>query len=309
MDKVSPGVVAIFTERIEPFLFLQPIPRRGAGSGFVFHPDGYILTNNHVIEGARKITVNFPESPFFPEGASFSGQVLGQDPFTDLAVLKIDAKNLPTLRFGDSNKLRVGDWVIAIGNAQALPGGPTVTLGIVSALGRSISIPDKGITLHNLIQTDAAINPGNSGGPLINLAGEVVGINTAIIWGAENIGFAIASATAIPITDELIAYGRVRWPWLGVYITTLTPAMASELGLPIKRGVYIERVLRGYPAEKAGLRGGDVIVQLEGKETPNVTKFQELLRLYRAGDKVKITFYRGEKVFTVEVVLAEMPRF
>jgi len=307
VDKVKPAVVAITTEQFRLNIFLQPVPITGAGTGVVFRPDGYILTNNHVVEGAEKITVAFPRSSYFPEGATMPGEVVGRDPLSDLAVIKIKGRNLPTAPFGDSSKLRVGDWVIAIGNAQALPGGPTVSLGIVSALDRSIYIPDKEVTLYGLIQTDAAINPGNSGGPLINLKGEVVGINTAIIAGAENIGFAIASATAIPIKDELIKYGRVRWPWLGVSITTLTPALASEVGTTATEGVLILRVFRGHPAERAGLRPGDVIIRLGDTPTPELPAFQKALRHYRAGDRVVITFVRKDRTLKTTVTLGEMP--
>jgi S1-C subfamily serine protease len=308
VERVKPAVVAIFTERMKLSIFLQPVPLRGAGSGFVFRPEGYILTNNHVVEGAEKITVSFPESPYFPEGASFPGQIIGRDPLSDLAVIKVEAQNLPTVKFGDSAKLRVGDWVIAIGNAQALPGGPTVTLGVVSALGRSISIPERGVTLYDLIQTDAAINKGNSGGPLVNLAGEVVGINTAIVLGAENIGFAIASSTALPIKDELITYGRIRWPWLGVVVTTLTPAIANELRLPIKRGSLLEKIVAGSPAHRAGLKRGDVITHLGKEETPTAKEFLKTLWKYRAGDKVEITFVRGKQTFMTQAILAERPQ-
>lgn len=308
VEKVKPAVVAITTETLFN-IFLQPVPMQGAGTGMVFTPDGYILTNNHVIEEARKIMVTFPKSDYFPNGASIPARLIGRDPRSDLAVIKVEGENLPTVTFGDSTKLRVGDWVIAIGNAQALPGGPTVSLGIVSALDRSIFIPEKKITLYGLIQTDAAINPGNSGGPLINLKGEVIGINTAIIAGAENIGFAIASATALPIKDELLRYGRVRWPWLGVSITTLTPTLASEIGTSATQGVLILQVRRGNPAERAGLRAGDVIIKLDKTPTPDLQTFQKALRNYRAGDRVEITIIRKDRTLKITVVLGEMPSY
>jgi serine protease Do len=182
-----------------------------------------------------------------------------------------------------------------------------VSLGIVSALDRSIYIPERNVTLHGLIQTDAAINPGNSGGPLINLKGEVIGINTAIIRGAQNIGFAIASAMAIPIRDELLRYGKVRWPWLGVSITTLTSTLASKVGTTATRGVLILEVFRGNPAERAGLRAGDVIIKLDETGTPDLATFQKALRNYRAGDRVEVTFIRKNQTLKTTVILGEMP--
>ena len=307
VDRVRPAVVSIVTEGAAPSLFLQPIPSRGAGTGIIFHPDGYILTNNHVVEDAGTITVSLPESPRFPEGGTFEAKVVGRDPLSDVAVVKIEARDLPTVPFGDSTRLRLGDWVIAIGNAQDLPGGPTVTQGIVSAVGRSIFLPDKEVTLYDLIQTDAAINPGNSGGPLVNLAGEVVGMNTAIIAGASNIGFAIASATVVPIRDELVAKGKVAWPWMGVTIQTLTPTLASQLNIAARKGVLIQSVNRGDPAARAGLRRNDVIIRFGGTETPTLEKLQPVLRRFRSGDRVEVIFVRGADTLSVTLALAEMP--
>ncbi|MFH1485085.1 MAG: trypsin-like peptidase domain-containing protein, partial [Chloroflexota bacterium] len=179
VDTIRPAVVFITVRTLSLDFFLQPVPQQGAGTGVIFDAKGYILTNNHVVENARQIKVSLPD------GRAFDAELVGRDPPTDLAILKIAADALPLARFGDSQKLRIGDWVVAIGNALALEGGPTVTVGVVSAMGRSID-GNTG-TLHDLIQTDAAINPGNSGGPLVNLKGEVVGINTAIIQGAEGI--------------------------------------------------------------------------------------------------------------------------
>lgn len=301
VDKVRPAVVSILTETVEYSFFFQPIPRRGAGSGVIFQPDGYILTNNHVVEGADKIAVSLPDRRTFP------GKVVGTDPLTDLAVVKVEAKGLPIAPFGDSEKLRVGDWVIAIGNAQALPGGPTVTIGIVSALGRSIPTSSQ-VMLHDLIQTDAAINEGNSGGPLINLAGEVVGINTAIIAGAQNIGFAISAASALPVREELVKNGRVVWPWLGISAATLTPAIASELKLSASQGVLIDAVYQDSPAHKAGLRRNDVIVQLAGEKIETIGELQKTLRKHKIGEAVEIAFVRNSDTKKTQATLAEMPR-
>ncbi len=308
VSKVRPAVVSVATERVETNFFLQPVPSRGAGSGIIFRSDGYILTNNHVIEEANGITVTLPESPAFPYGASFEGTVVGRDPLTDLAVVKIEADGLPTIAFGDSEALSLGDWVVAIGNAQDLPGGPTVTLGIVSALGRSIPSGSNNV-LHNLIQTDAAINPGNSGGPLLNLMGEVVGINTAIIRGAENLGFAIDSNTAVRVRDELVEKGRVVWPWLGISAATLTPIIAAELGLgSVQRGVLIARIFEGTGADKAGLRVNDVIVELGGEKITSVEDLQQVIRDHRIGDELEVGYVRDGETGSTTAVLAEMPR-
>jgi serine protease Do len=307
VERVRPGVVSITTEALYSGIFVQPTPVEEAGSGIIFRPDGYILTNYHVVGGAQRITVNLPESTRFPEGASFEATVVGGDSLSDLAVLKVEAQDLPTIPFGDSSRLRLGEWVIAIGNAQDLPGGPSVTLGIVSALGRSLYLPDKGVTLFDLIQTDAAVNTGNSGGPLLNLAGEVVGINSAIYPEAQNIGFAIASATAVPIRDELVAKGKIAWGWMGVVIQTLTPALAAQAGLSAKNGVLIQDVRQGEPASRAGLRKNDVITSFAGEPTPTVEKLQQALSHYRAGDTVDITFIRDEQTQTVRITLGEMP--
>lgn len=308
VERVRPGVVTITTEAVHPRIFLQPAPVEGAGSGVIFRPDGYILTNYHVVEGAQKIVVSLPVSPRFPEGAYFEASVVGGDPYSDLAVLKVEARDLPAVPFGDSSRLRLGEWVIAIGNAQDLPGGPSVTLGIVSALGRSLYLPEKGVTLYDLIQTDAAMNAGSSGGPLVNLAGDVVGVNSAVYPGAQNIGFAIASATAVPIRDELVAKGKIAWPWMGVLIQTLTPALASDLGLTARKGVLVHEVRQGEPASRAGLRKNDVIIAFAGEETPTLEKLQQALRRYRAGDTVEITFIRDEQSQMVRITLGEMPQ-
>ena len=257
VNQVKPAVVAIFTEVQQA---------EGAGSGFIFRPDGHILTNNHVVEGATQITVALPPSSRFPRGTTLPGRVLGQDPLTDTAVVKVEASDLTTLPMART-PLQVGDWVIAMGNALALEGGPTVTLGIVSALGRAVDV-DTGVTLYDLIQTDAAINPGNSGGPLLNLTGEVVGINTIVASGAQGIGFAVSVNTVLSLVDELIRSGKVNWPWIGVTVASVTPAVASQLGLAVEEGVLIREVSQGSPAERVGLKQNDVIVRLGGGGYP-----------------------------------------
>ena len=301
VDKVSPSVVTILTEWVEYSFFSRAVTRTGAGTGIIITPEGHILTNNHVIEDAEKITA------ILRDGETFEAKIWGTDPLTDLAVIKIKAEALPTATFGSSRGLDIGEWVIATGNALNLPGGPTVTLGIVSALGRSITEPN-GVVLHDLIQTDAAINPGNSGGPLVNLAGEVIGINTAIAGGAENLGFAISTATAVPVKEDLVEHREVIWPWLGIAAETLTPAIASELGLQAKTGVLIAGVYRDYSAHKAGLKRNDVIVILGGEGITTVEQLQRAIRKHETGDVVEVSFVRDGESRTVQLTLEKWPR-
>ena len=301
VDKVSPSVVTILTEWVEYSFFSRAVTRTGAGTGIIITPEGHILTNNHVIEDAEKITA------ILRDGETFEAKIWGTDPLTDLAVIKIKAEALPTATFGSSRGLDIGEWVIATGNALNLPGGPTVTLGIVSALGRSITEPN-GVVLHDLIQTDAAINPGNSGGPLVNLAGEVIGINTAIAGGAENLGFAISTATAVPVKEDLVEHREVIWPWLGIAAETLTPAIASELGLQAKTGVLIAGVYRDYSAHKAGLKRNDVIVTLGGEGVTTVEQLQRAIRKHETGDVVEVSFVRDGESRTVQLTLEKWPR-
>jgi len=296
VNQVKPAVVAILSEvqRAE-----------GAGSGFIFRPDGHIMTNNHVVEGAQQITVALPPSSRFPRGTTLPGRVLGRDPLTDTAVVKIEASDLTILPMATAPP-QVGDWVIAVGNALALEGGPTVTLGIVSALGRAVDA-DSGITLYDLIQTDAAINPGNSGGPLLNLSGEVVGMNTLVAGGAQGIGFAVSMNTVLSVVDELIRSGKVNWPWIGVTVGSVTPAVASQLGLAVEEGVLIREVTRGSPAERAGLRQNDVIVRLGAVNTPDLVVFMQGVRRHRAGETIELGIRRGNDSLSVTITLAERP--
>ncbi len=299
--KVEPSVVAIVTKWQERGFWGTMIDRQAAGTGVIFTADGYILTNNHVVEQTETITVILDDNEEYP------ATLIGRDSMTDLAVIKINPKtSLAPATFGNSEALRKGDYVLAIGNALALPGGPTVTDGIVSNLGRSIET-EGGDILNDLIQTDAAINPGNSGGPLVNVYGEVVGINTAIASEAENIGFAISSATAIPIRDSLVTYGKVVYPFMGVQLDDLTPAKASELNLFVTTGVLIAKVVEGYPADKAGLKANDVIIAFDGKPVTLLNEVRKLIRQHRVGDTVNITFVRGTDTLTANVALVETP--
>lgn len=276
--------------------FSRTIPMKGRGSGFVVTEEGQILTNNHVVEGADKITVTLSD------GRTFPAKVLGTDPTFDLAVIKIEAKKLPVLNLGDSDRLEVGEWVVAIGNPFGLE--HTVTVGVVSAKNRSIHAGD--VNFEGFLQTDAAINPGNSGGPLINLSGEVVGINSAIVPYAQGIGFAIPINMAKQVMNDLVKYGKVKRGWLGVYVQPLTKEFASAYGVKEEEGAVISDVVPGSPAAKAGLQRGDVVTAVNGNKIKNHQDFVYKIRQSMAGDKVEIDIVRKRDVQKVTVKLTEV---
>jgi serine protease Do len=293
---IKPSVVSIFTRAVRLDVFLDPVPTQGAGTGIVLDPDGHILTNAHVIEGAQRIEV------LLSDGRSVEAKVTGADPATDLAVLKVEGQTLEPAALGDSNRLRVGDRVIAVGNALALE-GPTVTEGIVSALDRTIRTD--GVTLDHLIQTDAAINPGNSGGPLLDAAGNVVGVNTAVAGNAQNIGFAIAISHARSVVDELIRTGKVVRPFLGVTMTKVTPQIVSIERLSVKEGALITQVSQGSPADQAGIRPGDVIVEVDGKQVTDPQAVQDAIRSRKPGDRIDLVIARDDERLRLRPLLAE----
>lgn len=298
-ERVKPAVVNISTVRIVADFFFNLVPQEGVGSGVIFDRRGYILTNEHVIHGAKEIRVTLPD------GREFKGELVGADSMTDLAVIKINGENLPIAELGDSEKVRVGEFCIAIGNPFGLES--TVTFGVVSAIGRSIRTePEK--LLENLIQTDAAINPGNSGGALINLKGEIIGINTAIIPYAQGIGFAIPINTAKVVAESLIKYGRVIRPWLGIYYLPLTPQVASRLRLSVEYGIYIISVVPGGPADKAGLMKGDIIVRFNGQKIRTAEQLRDALFRAGIGKKVFLTVLRKGKMRFFELTLEERPQ-
>jgi serine protease Do len=269
--------------------------RKSLGSGFIVSPDGYILTNNHVVEKADEVTVTLLDKE------EFKAKVVGIDPKTDIALIKIDAKKkLTYVELGDSDKLDVGEWVVAIGNPFGL--GHTVTAGIVSAKGRIIGSGP----YDDFIQTDASINPGNSGGPLFNLKGEVVGINTAIVQGGQGIGFATPIRLAKSVLGQLKEKGKVTRGWLGVYIQRLTPEAAENLGISGRRGALVSDVTSGGPAEKAGIRTGDVIVAFNGKEIKDEHDLPQAVASMTPGKTVDVRLLRDGKETTVAVTIAEM---
>jgi serine protease Do len=257
-----------------------------------------VVTNNHVVEGAEDIKVTLTD------GRTFRGTLVGTDRFSDLAVVKIEGANLPTIVLGDSASLVVGEPVIAIGNPLWLEGGPTVTVGVVSALGRSMEDPGLPV-LHNLIQTDAAINPGNSGGALVNLDGQVIGINTALVASAHGIGFAIASNTARPVLQALIKDGRIVRPSLGIDAVTVTPQVAYANDLGIDEGALVTHVAADGPAARAGVMEGDVISAVRGRRVRGVHELHAALAGQRIGDTVTIAVSRRGAAITINAALEE----
>jgi len=271
----------------------------GLGSGFIFTEDGYILTNNHVIEGADKVWVYLTKSE-----DPYEAKVIGTAPELDLAVIKITGDEpLPYLELGNSDLVEVGDWVIAIGNPYGLD--HTVTVGVVSAKGRPLNI--EGTLYRNLLQTDAAINPGNSGGPMLNLQGQVIGINTAVNAQAQGIGFAIPTSTVLDVLDELKSgVERVR-PWVGIQMQELTPDLAAYFNVDVKDGVIIYEVVKGAPADKAGLKRGDVILKVDGQKITSTTEVQSIVRSHKVGDSLEFIVLRNgaEERFMVRLEASE----
>ena len=311
VEAVRPAVVNVTTNLFQP----NPLggeSGRGVGTGFVIRSDGIVVTNFHVVEHAQRITVITPP----PDSTRYTARVIGGDQNADLAVLKIQASGLHTVPLGNSGRLELGERVVALGYALALPGGPTVTSGIVSALGRTIQAQDpncdtckNGVrTYTGVVQTDAAINPGNSGGPLVNLAGQVVGINTAGANQAENIGFAIATNAARPIIDEAATNPSAPVAYLGVTTQDVSPSLALQFGLPVQSGALVLDVVPGGPADKAGIRQGDVILGLDGKDVIDSTSLRELLLSHRPGDRVAVgVVTQGGQKKTITATLGVNP--
>ena len=318
--KVAPAVVYIDTERtvkanpmIPEFFrdFFGPgffddygsreYKQQGTGSGFIIRPDGYIVTNYHVIENADKITVNLRG------GKKYDAKVIGSDKKYDLAILKINAKNLPFLELGDSDALQIGQWVVAFGNPYGLH--ETVTTGIISALNRSLSnTAEEGY----LIQTDAAINPGNSGGPLVDLNGRVIGINEAILSNAQNIGFAIPINLLEDNLEALITEGKITHkestrPWLGIYMQDVNEDMTLYFNLPFKTGVYVGRVVQDSPADKAGILPQDIITQINREEIKSGDELAAKIQEMKIGDKISLLIWRENAFKKIDVILEARP--
>jgi len=317
-ERVGPAVVNIDTVRMvktqfpsfedpifrrffggEPEESRRTIPQKGAGSGFIINQEGYVLTNEHVVRKTDMIKVTLSD------GREFDGEVIGSDVTSDMAIVKIQADHLPTVTLGDSDKLRVGQIVIAIGNPYGLQ--QTVTMGVVSAKGRSIPAGTGGQLYRNFIQTDTAINPGNSGGPLLNIEGEVVGINTAIIPYAQGIGFAIPINIAKRNIDDLINLGKVRRSWLGVYIQEVTPEIAEQFDLTEAKGVLVGDVIEDSPAEEAGMERGDIIAKINNEDVNSPEELQDKIRSIGIGEKANVEVVRDGKEISFVVKIGEMP--
>ena len=295
VEKVSKSVVNVSTVRLVNTGFFLTVPVKGVGSGFIIDRSGYIITNNHVVEGTSKVEVTLSNGKMVP------GRVLGTDSSTDIAVIKVDTEELAPAELGDADKLKVGQVVLAIGNPFGLAGGPTVTSGVVSALNRTIQ-SEKGI-LEELIQTDAAVNPGNSGGPLVDTQGRVVAITTAIIPFAHGIGFAIPINTAKQVAQDLITYGKVVRPWLGIMGMDITKEMASYYGLPVESGVLVSRVVARSPAEYSGMVQGDIVVEVDGDPIKNMKELRKKILEKRPGGRLRITILRESRKYTLEATL------
>ncbi len=297
VGEVMPSVASVITELVTSDFFGRQHTESVAGSGIIIDDRGYIATNNHVVEDGQSIYVELTD------GRTFPANIVGADPLSDLAVIKVDATDLPYGQWGDSNSLSLGEWVLAIGNA--LGEGITATEGIVSRLNVSVNVA--GNTLYGLIQTTAAINPGNSGGPLVNMSGEVIGITSVKIVASEveGIGYAIGSNEAGPIIEDLIRHGRVTYPWLGVSVSTVTPLLAASENLSVDRGALIVEIVVGSPAESAGLHAGDVIIRFADKEITDLADLVQAIRSSQVGQHVEIVFVRGEDTQTTSAQLTE----
>jgi S1-C subfamily serine protease len=303
--KVTPSIVNIDIRTApQRGLFFDTGSQEGTGSGVIYREDGYIITNNHVIQDAQEITVRLSS------GQELTGTKVGADPETDIAVVKIDKAGLPTIALGDSDKLVVGELCVAVGSPFGFE--QSVTAGIVSALHRNISADSQqGVTvLTDLIQTDAAINPGNSGGALCDSLARLIGINAVIAsaaGGSEGVGFAIPIDTASKVADDIIAGRPVSHPYLGVLGQTVTDTIAEQYGLPVSNGAYITRVVPEGPAEKAGIKTGDIIVEIDGKPVKGMDEIISEVRGRGVGDTVSVTYYDGNEKKAVDVTLEEKP--
>ena len=310
-EKLTPSIVQITVlsksksnphEGFEFFFPKNDMPRerQGGGSGVIISDDGYILTNNHVVEDATEVTVNLLDK------RNFSAKIIGTDPLTDLAVIKIDAKDLPAAYLGDSDKLKVGQWVMAIGNPMALTS--TVTAGIVSALGRSVNIIRDSYGVEDFIQTDAAINPGNSGGALVDLKGAVIGINSAIATNGMTgtyigYGFAIPINIAKVVAEDLISSGKVKRGYIGVRIEEVNAAVAKAVGLDKPMGIIIQEVIEGAAAASVDIDPGDIIIDVDGKEVNKPNDLQSYVASKRAGDKITLNIFRDGDYISRKVKL------
>jgi serine protease Do len=308
--RVAPAVVNVTTSRLTTDALGGAEPGEGVGTGFVVRSDGVIVTNFHVVESSLEIEVIMPA----PDGRTFTARVIGADSDRDVAVLKVNASDLPTVPLGKSSDLELGEQVIALGYALALPGGPTVTSGIISSLQRTVDVQDQGEgitrTLEGILQTDAAINPGNSGGPLVDLAGNVVGINTAGAGLAENIGFAISIDAARPIIEQAMDDPDAPVAYLGVQTETVDPGLAAQLGLQVESGALVRGLAPDGAAERAGIEEGDVIVAFGGQDIRTSEELGEAIRGRRPQDRVEVELVGSDgdrRTVTVTLGIRPLP--
>jgi S1-C subfamily serine protease len=299
VERLSESVVGIDSTRLATDYRFGVVPVEGQGSGVIIDPHGMIVTNNHVIDESTRVQVNLKD------GRTFVGEVVGTDPATDVALVKINGENLPFATLGDSEKLKVGQIVLAIGNALGLPGAPTVSMGLIGALGRPL--PGTDFVVEGLIQTDAAINPGNSGGPLADLDGKVIGMNTAMIPFAQGMGFAIPSETIKRIMDQISRHGRVVRPWLGISGMDVNKFVARRYNLPVEQGVLLAEVLQEGPARDAGLRVGDIVAKIGDSKVEGMKDLVGALSHLTIGDEVSVQFVRNGTSYETKLKLRETP--
>ena len=299
VEAIAPGVASVESVRVGRQRGFGPFMQPSQASAVVIDPKGMLITNQHVVDQAAQIRVHLAD------GRELPGEIIGGDPVTDVALVKVEADGLPAARLGVSEELRVGQIVLAIGNALGLPGGPTVSTGVVSALGRPL--PGSDFIFEGLIQTDAAINPGNSGGPLADLSGEVVGINTAMVPFAQGVGFAIPIHAVRRIADEIRQKGRVVRPWIGVSVAELRPEVARQYDLAPYSGLLVAETVAKSPAHRGGLKAGDVITRLGPFEVRKVRDLLEALSKFPVGSDAEIQFRRRTTVTTTTVPLEENP--
>ncbi len=299
ISAISPSVAAVSTLRVNRRRGRGPFAFPAAASAVVLDPAGLLITNQHVVDEATELTVHLAD------GRELPGEVLGGDAVTDIAVVRVDAKDLPAATRGNSEELKVGQLVLAIGNALGLPGSPTVSAGVVSAVGRPL--PGSDFIFEGLIQTDAAINPGNSGGPLVDLNGAIVGINTAMVPFAQGVGFAIPVHAVERISIELRAKGRVVRPWMGVQLADLRPEIARQVGREPWSGLWVAEVVPRSPAHRAGLRPGDVLQRVGPFEVRRVRELLQALANFPVGSDVAVSFSRRGATLSTNVPLQEPP--
>ncbi len=299
VEKVGESLVSVSSKRLER-RFFGMVPLEGQGSGVVIDPKGLIVTNNHVIDGASRVEVSLKD------GRTYAGEVIGADEATDIAIIRVEADGLPAAELGDSESLKVGQFVLAVGNALGLPGGPTVSLGVLSAMGRPL--PGSDFIFEGLLQTDAAVNPGNSGGPLADLQGKVVGINTAMIPFAQGVGFAIPINTVKRVAREILEKGEVTRPWIGISGVDLTPPLARRYGIQAESGFLIAEIVPDGPAHEAGLRAGDVITSSDGHGVKRTKDLLFALSQVPVGGYVSIEVNRMGKNALIRVRPSEAPR-